>query len=220
MNKEKCNKYMTLSSIFFLTMLIVILPLLPLITHSNSKVFKLTPSNRMDYINSCYILKPKKPTYFYSGKNSLSKLSKINKLIIPANVAISKTVIDDSNFFNGNTHKGDPFLESDDNNNVDFKNNLTLNSHYDYPLDESSKFIKVADFKHIYQYFYVEPFSAKRHYFVLPNKLHKANNYDTQNSLSTYYINLADFNISYHKKLNLTRLDARIVIGYIERNAN
>ena len=160
---------------------------------------------------------PKKPTYFYSGKNSLSKLSKINKLIIPANVAISKTVIDDFNFFNRNT---DPFLESDDNNNVDFKNNLTLNSHYDYPLDESSKFIKVADFKHIYQYFYVEPFSAKRHYFVLPNKLHKANNYDTQNSLSTYYINLADFNISYHKKLNLTRLDARIVIGYIERNAN
>lgn len=95
MNEEKRNKYMTLSLIFFLTMLIVILPL---ITHSNSKRSKSsTPSNRMDYINSCYILKPKKPTYFYSGKNSLSKLSKINKLIIPANVAISKTVIDDSN---------------------------------------------------------------------------------------------------------------------------
>ena len=48
MNKEKRNKYMTLSLIFFLTMLIVILPL---ITHSNSKRSKSsTTSNRMDYI--------------------------------------------------------------------------------------------------------------------------------------------------------------------------
>lgn len=176
-------------------------------------------SNRSDYITNVYVLKPKNKAYFYSGKNTVSQGKEVSTIIIPTKVSVGRTVYDDESLFTRNSHAGDPFLENTGrarDTNIDFPNNITLNSNHAYPLDQNSSFIKVIAVKQLYQY--VIYFFSNRYYFVAPIKSNdRVDPEDSFSSQHTYYLSLNEFTLSYQKKYNVSRSKDQICIGFIEK---
>ena len=177
-------------------------------------------ANRSDYITNVYVLKPKDKAHFYSGKNTVSQGRKIGTVIIPTKISVGRTVYDDEGIFTGNSHAGDPFLENSGrarDTNIDFPNNITLNSNHAYPLDQNSSFIKVIAVKQLYQY--VIYWFSNRYYFAAPIK---SNNHvdpeDSFGSQPVYYLALNEFTLSYKKMYNVSRSKDQLCIGFIEKN--
>lgn len=177
-------------------------------------------TNRSDYVDSCYLLTPKKKAYFYKGENSASKFKEVSNIVIPANAAISTTVHSNAYFSfllsTPNTHADDPFLTAfgENNNHVDFPNNLTLNPNYTYPLNENAKFIKVVALRKLYRY---KGLGFAKYTFLAPVKGNMVKNDVEFSKQPTYYINLSEFKLNYKEKYNISKTKAQICLGFITR---
>lgn len=173
-------------------------------------------SNRSDYISSCYVLTPKKKAYFYQGKNSVSNGSQVKTIVIPDKTAISRTVEDTSGLFTPNTNANDPFLTawSEHRTHIDLENNLTINSNYEYPLNENAQFIKVVPIKYLYRYKRNDFLSLK--FFVAPTNAKYVNDEDFP-SHPIRYLKMSEFTLKYQKHYNISKSKDQICLGYINR---
>ena len=174
-------------------------------------------SNKKDdgftnYVDSAYILTPKNTAYSYRDPNTIVKIDKVDKVIIPANLSIGQTVLSNGTLLKKNTNKNNPFLiDTHDNSytRLSFNTNLTM-STYPYQLTPvTNSTIEVAKFDHLYKF----------NDYVLPNKT--SNDFSAMDDVAKYkpsleYLNLSQFNISYQKKYNITKSKGNIYIGYIK----
>lgn len=163
---------------------------------------------RKDYISSCYILTPKQreTAFFYEGLNTISKVRKVNKIVIPSKVTVGTT---SSNYKSNFVHGSASF-----NSNVDLKDNLTINPRHEYPMDTKHNYIQIIWVKNLYQY--KSPSSDS---FVAPtNKKHgQDNNNKVFRSNGVYYIRLSEYQMKFKPHYNISKTKASICLGYVNK---
>lgn len=172
------------------------------IVQKNESTFK-----RKDYISSCYILTPKQreTAFFYEGLNTISKVRKVNEIIIPAKVTVGTTSSNPkSDFVHANA-----FFNS----NVNLKDNLTINPKHEYPMDTKHNYIQIIWVKNLYQY--NSPYSDS---FVAPtNKKHGQDNNKVFRSNGVYYIRLSEYQMKFKPHYNISKTKASICLGYVNK---
>lgn len=162
---------------------------------------------RKDYISSCYILTPKQreTAFFYEGLNTISKVRKVNKIVIPSKVTVGTT---SSNYKSDFVHAHAFF-----NSNVDLKDNLTINPRHEYPMDTKHNYIQIIWVKNLYQY--KSPSSDS---FVAPtNKKHGQDNNKVFRSNGVYYIRLSEYQMKFKPHYNISKTKASICLGYVNK---
>lgn len=198
-DKEKWKKTLLLS------LLVLLIPLLSACESEHKG---------KTYIGSAYVLIPKKKAYLYATPSQSIKYKSVNKIIIPVNQAISKSV--DYKPSKENAY----FLDAEDvhldnkfnGGNVNYGSNLTQNMNYQYTPQIQNGYIKVGLINKLYKY---DSTTFNSVMYVSKSHFSEAKSARYQSSMDLFYLKLDEFDISYKTKQNMTKPDGIVCLGYV-----
>ncbi|WP_304682781.1 hypothetical protein [Lactobacillus taiwanensis] len=198
-DKEKWKK------ILLLSLLVLLIPLLSACESEHKG---------KTYIGSAYVLIPKKKAYLYATPSQSIKYKSVNKIIIPANIAISKSVDYKPSRINAyfldaeNVHLDNKFNGG----NVNYGSNLTQNMNYQYTPQIQNGYIKVGLINKLYKY---DSTMFNSVMYVSKSHFSKAKSAMYQSSMDLFYLKLDEFDISYKTRQNMTKPDGIVCLGYV-----